>query len=724
MATKYWIGGTATWDNVNDLNWSTSSGGANDTTHPTSGDAVVLDDASGGGTVTLGADISVTSITCGAFTGTLDFAATNPTMQTFANTGTGTRTVSFGSAIFTMTGNAGTIWNSATQTNLTTTANTAVVNFTYAGSTGTRTIALGAVGTPGNHPAMNITAGTDTVTLNSSNFSDLNFTGFAGNATGASTMNIYGNLTMSATMTSTISGVFGFKATSGTKTITMNGVAMVNAFTFDGVGGTWNLQDNLVTTGTITITNGTFNANAKTLTCGAVGSGTGTKVFTITNSILNITGVNGVSLSSAGLTVNATGSTINFTAAGATFSGSNSTWGNLNFTAGGTILGPTSSATCNNLTVTGVGASDVFQIRNSGSWTINGALTLTGSSAGTPLAMTTQTAGTTATCTVKGTTTFDKCTFTDWNLTLNGASASCTLSEDLTLGGNGATTLTVTQGVFNDNNKNVAVKLFAASNTNTRTITKGTGLWTLTGTGTVWNTATTTGLTFTDAGTTKITDEATAAGCTFSGGGLSYNTLWFARGANTESNTLVGNNSFVTLKDDGSEAHSLLFTAASTTSANNFEISGTSGKLITLNSTSTDTFNLIATEDIQSRDYLNIQHSVATPLNHWYAGANSVDNQADETAGSGWLFTIPPNPGQYGELWTRQECFNNESGVNDTIQDNLIRLTSHTNRNDATIQDLANIWAETTGLTTQEALNVKAGTTGLTSQEALNIITA
>lgn len=74
--------------------------------------------------------------------------------------------------------------------------------------------------------------------------------------------------------------------------------------------------------------------------------------------------------------------------------------------------------------------------------------------------------------------------------------------------------------------------------------------------------------------------------------------------------------------------------------------------------------------------------------------------------------------------FSRQEALNNEAGVNDTIQANLIRLTSHTNRNDATIQDLANIWAETTGLTTQEALNVKAGTTGLTSQEALNIITA
>ena len=38
MATKYKIGGTATWDNTDDTIWSTSSGGANNTTHPVAGD--------------------------------------------------------------------------------------------------------------------------------------------------------------------------------------------------------------------------------------------------------------------------------------------------------------------------------------------------------------------------------------------------------------------------------------------------------------------------------------------------------------------------------------------------------------------------------------------------------------------------------------------------------------------------------------------------------------
>lgn len=37
-------------------------------------------------------------------------------------------------------------------------------------------------------------------------------------------------------------------------------------------------------------------------------------------------------------------------------------------------------------------------------------------------------------------------------------------------------------------------------------------------------------------------------------------------------------------------------------------------------------------------DYMNIQHSIATPANTWYAGSNSTDNQANETAGSGWIF--------------------------------------------------------------------------------------
>lgn len=45
-------------------------------------------------------------------------------------------------------------------------------------------------------------------------------------------------------------------------------------------------------------------------------------------------------------------------------------------------------------------------------------------------------------------------------------------------------------------------------------------------------------------------------------------------------------------------------------------------------------------------DYLNLQHSIATPSATWFAGSHSTDNQTTATAGSGWIFTDVPNVDQ------------------------------------------------------------------------------
>lgn len=176
------------------------------------------------------------------------------------------------------------------------------------------------------------------------------------------------------------------------------------------------------------------------------------------------------------------------------------------------------------------------------------------------------------------------------------------------------------------------------------TLTMGSGTWTLTGTGTVWNISTT-NLTFSaNTATIKITDTTNTA-ITFAGGGATaYNNLWFSRGASTASNTISGSNTFVDFKDTGTAAHSILFTAGTTQTVTTFTVSGSSGNVITLNSTTTATFALTKSgSGIISRDYLNIQHSVVSPsTSTWYAGNNSVNNQGVATAGSGWIFTGPP----------------------------------------------------------------------------------
>ncbi|MEI6849452.1 MAG: choice-of-anchor tandem repeat GloVer-containing protein, partial [archaeon] len=142
--------------------------------------------------------------------------------------------------------------------------------------------------------------------------------------------------------------------------------------------------------------------------------------------------------------------------------------------------------------------------------------------------------------------------------------------------------------------------------------------------------------------TIKFTDTGNSA-ITFAGGGGTFNNIWFARGTSTASNTISGNNTFKDFKDNGSIAHSILFTTGSTQHVTTFTVSGTAGNLISINSTDTGTHALVKDGGgTISSDYLNIQHSVATPSSTWYAGLNSTNNQSVSTSGSGWIFTGIP----------------------------------------------------------------------------------
>jgi len=120
MANRYWVGGAGDWDVSTTTHWSDSSGGAGGQSVPGSSDTAIFDAASGGGTVTPNYNLSVVSITMGAFTGTLDFSANNnsPTLATFSCNGTGTRTLKMGTGTFTLTG-VSDVWIMNTVTNLT-----------------------------------------------------------------------------------------------------------------------------------------------------------------------------------------------------------------------------------------------------------------------------------------------------------------------------------------------------------------------------------------------------------------------------------------------------------------------------------------------------------------------------------------------------------------------------------------------------------------------------
>ena len=442
MANRYWVLNTGTWDNSTTTNWSTSSGGLGGASVPGASDDVIFDANSCllSGTVTPNYDLSVKSITMGAFTGTLDFSANNnsPTMQTWNNTGTGTRTLHRGSGTWTITGFNGTIWNCGTSTNLTEDG-TGIINCTYAGSTGHRMIQSGGA----SHPYTNvkISAGTDSIWLSgdgstSDSAGYLDFTGFSGvfsTNDSYNNMRFSGNLILSPTMT--VNGGNGktwtFNSTSA-QTITSNGIKLNVEITFNGVGGTWTLQDDLDMSGasirTLGMTNGILNANGHTVTCGAVGN--------------NADGTKGI--------------------------------GNGNFILVGTGSG-------NRVWGTG---------------------TITGTNIWTIL-----------------------------------------------------------------NNTNI-----------------------------------------------KITDSSSSDALIFQGGGLTYNNLWFSRGASTASNSVTYSNTFNDFKDDGTAAHSIIFTHGNTTGFTTWNINGAdASNLITITSDTAATFTLKnnGTAPVFAQ-YLDISKSVAT----------------------------------------------------------------------------------------------------------------
>jgi hypothetical protein len=136
VASRFWVGGTGTWDSSTTTHWAASTGGAGGQSVPGSGDTVTFDGSSGGGTVTVnfGGLITIQSLTCGAFTGTLDFSANNNSITLtaaagFSGSGSGARTINLGNGTWTLSA-AGATWAMTTVTGLTFAANSSTIAFT------------------------------------------------------------------------------------------------------------------------------------------------------------------------------------------------------------------------------------------------------------------------------------------------------------------------------------------------------------------------------------------------------------------------------------------------------------------------------------------------------------------------------------------------------------------------------------------------------------------
>jgi hypothetical protein len=98
-----------------------------------------------------------------------------------------------------------------------------------------------------------------------------------------------------------------------------------------------------------------------------------------------------------------------------------------------------------------------------------------------------------------------------------------------------------------------------------------------------------------------------------------------------------GSQSFYNLKNTVSPA-TVLFSALQTYTFDNFELAGTAGNLVTIDSSINAVHTLSKSSGILSADYLSLEFSTATGGASWYAGANST-NVGNNT---GWSFTAAP----------------------------------------------------------------------------------
>ncbi len=187
-ATCFWVGGTGTWSTSNTASWSSSSGGAGGTCAGTGGvpkqaaDTATFDGSSGAGTVTVDSTmngVTLTSIAAGAFTGTLDFSANNPSMTltfSFVASGAGVHTINLGSGTFTFTSTTGGLWDAGTSSgNLTLSAGSSTIvyssnaNGARAFNGGGKTYGTLTISTPGSfttNPAVTVSGNNTFATLN------------------------------------------------------------------------------------------------------------------------------------------------------------------------------------------------------------------------------------------------------------------------------------------------------------------------------------------------------------------------------------------------------------------------------------------------------------------------------------------------------------------------------------------------------------------------------
>lgn len=547
-----------------------------------------------------GAHTVITAGTVSLSKGTLDLNGQTVSWGLFQSNNTNVRTLTLGAANITLTG-AGTAWNVGTATNLTMGANTAVITLSGAAAGVGHASTAGSVGY----------------------FYDVRFTGSGAQfLTVASTVTLV-SVTRTGTAAKTDSFLFGATGTAMTVTnFTVNGNSVTNRVLVasNSIGSA-----KTITAATVTVTNADFRditgAGAGSWDLSAITGNSGncggnTNITFTTPTTQTATGTASFTWSTHGWTSRVplpqdTALIPNAFVAGRTVTMDMPRYGTIDFTGctgtpaitvsiaaefygNITLVAALGAITCNSNTFYGA-ATQTFT-SNGATWSSNAAATAIGRS---------------------------KLTFVDaavWG-------GACNTS------GSGY----IDTGSFN--HSFYSLNLGNTSNVN------------LLGTSTI-------SLTRTDAVTVAVMTEAivSAASATFVISTASTNTRIFSlSGATigTLTYTVAGSTGQLTIGNtsgtigtinfsDASNARTLAVTSSTTLTVTNFNVQGTTGKLMTVNAVTGGTFfTLTKTSGVVSCNYLSIQDCHASGGARFYAGKNSVDVSGN----SGWVFNSPPTSG-------------------------------------------------------------------------------
>ena len=461
-------------------------------------------------------------------------------------------------------------------------------------------------------------------------------------------LTVSGSLTFQATnFTRTYTGTTTFNATTTGKTVTTNGVAFGAAVTFNGVGGSWILQNAMSIGGTnqtTTLTNGTLNLDSYTLTTGVFSSsnsntrtiafGTGQISCTGTGTVWTTSTVTGLTTTGTQVVnVTSTGSTAITVTPGA-LSEANSI--SYNFTGGTYALNflDVTNYSARNVDFTGYSGTlaelsdpSVAPVIIYGDLTLSAGMTLTPSTTGNGLRFG-KTSGT------SNITTNGKAL--PFILNFNGVGGTFVLQDALTVSG-ATSDVFLTNGTLDLNGKTFTVATIFQTNSGTKNLTfNGGTLVCPLALPISFNNAQPTNFTTTAGTGTGVISMTAAAAKTFVGGGSTYNCTLNQGGAGAL--TITGSNTFNDITNTTQPA-SILFTAGTTSTFSNFSLSGTAGNLITIGSVTAATHTLSKASGTVNADYLSISRSTATGGAGWYARANSTDGGNN----SGWIFTAPPS---------------------------------------------------------------------------------